>query len=111
MSTSPYSTDLRKKVIEYIEAGNSQSSAAKVFAINISTVNRWYIRYRREGNYLPKQRPGAKSKIDQKALEDYVLNNPNSRLCDMAKIFGVSLWGVRYWLKKLGFTFKTPVRG
>lgn len=106
MSTSPYSTDLRKKVIEYIESGNSQSLAAKVFAINISTVNRWYLRYRREGHCLPKKRPGAKSKIDPKALEKYVLANPNLRLCDLAKVFAVSLWGIRYWLKKLGFTFK-----
>ena len=36
MSTSPYSQDLREKVINYIEKGNSQESAARIFLCNSS---------------------------------------------------------------------------
>jgi transposase len=106
MSTSPYSLDLRKKVIKYIEQGNSQVSAAKLFDLNLSTVSRWYLRYKKEGHYQPRKRLGAKSKIDPKALESYVNSNPDSKLKDLAKKFGISLWGINYWLKKLGFSFK-----
>ena len=106
MSTSPYSLDLREKVIKYIKQGNSQVSAAKLFDLNLSTVNRWYLRYKQEGHYNPRKRLGAKAKIDPKALESYVNSNPDSKLKDLAKKFGISLWGINYWLKKLGFSFK-----
>ena len=56
MSTSPYSLDLRKKVINFIKSGNSQRSCAKIFALNLSTVSRWWIKYREEGHCRPKKR-------------------------------------------------------
>ncbi|MBA8667137.1 IS630 family transposase, partial [Holosporaceae bacterium 'Namur'] len=37
---SPYSLDLREKVIRYLEAGNSQRDAAKVFNLSKTTVNK-----------------------------------------------------------------------
>ena len=55
MSTSPYSLDLREKVIKYLELGNSQQSASKIFMLNPSTINRWWLRYKREGN-TPQER-------------------------------------------------------
>jgi transposase len=103
MSTSPYSVDLRERVINYIESGNSKTSAAEIFCINISTVNRWYVRYKKEGNFLPRKRIGARSKIDKEALVNYINLNPDTKLIDVASKFGVSLWGIYYWLKKLGF--------
>ena len=106
MSTSPYSLDLRERVIKYVEQGKSQLSAAKLFDLNLSTVNRWYVRYKKEGHYYPRKRLGAKSKIDPKALEMYVNANPDSKLKDLAETFGISLWGINYWLKKLNFSFK-----
>ena len=106
MSTSPYSLDLRERVINYVEAGNSKISAAEIFDINISTVNRWCTRYKEEGNFLPRKRVGAKSKIDQEALVNYVNLNPDAKLTDVANKFGISLWGIYYWLKKLGFSYK-----
>lgn len=106
MPTSPYSLDLRNKVIKFLEAGNSQILASKVFALNISTVNRWYLRYRREGNYLPRKRPGAKSKINQEELISYIKINPDMKLQDLSKKLGISAWGVYYWLRKLGYRYK-----
>lgn len=106
MSTSPYSLDLRKRVINHIKSGNSQVSTAKVFALNVSTVNRWYSRYRSEGNYAPRVRPGAKRKVDVEVLKRHISLNPDAKLKDLAKKFGVSIWGIYYWLKKLGFSYK-----
>jgi transposase len=36
-----YSLDLRKKVISFIENGNSITKAARIFGINRATVYRW----------------------------------------------------------------------
>ena len=51
MSTNPKSLDLRERVIKYIESGHTQGSAAKIFNLNISTFNKWNVRYKREGHY------------------------------------------------------------
>jgi transposase len=64
------------------------------------------MRYRREGNCLPKKRLGARSKVNQEALIDYITINPDVKLKDLSKEFGVSLWGVYYWLRKLGYSYK-----
>jgi transposase len=106
MSTSPYSQDLRDCVINFIKLGNTQVSAAKLFSLNLSTVNKWYLRYRREGNCNPRARLGAKRKLDVEALTNYITLNPDTKLEDLGKKFGISIWGIYYWLKKLGFNHK-----
>ncbi|BFD46048.1 MAG: hypothetical protein DMENIID0002_06940 [Rickettsia endosymbiont of Sergentomyia squamirostris] len=106
MSTSPYSQDLREKVINYIEKGNSQKSAAKIFDIHKNTISRWNVRKKKEGTVLAKARLGFKSKVDKKALEHFVTNNPNSKLQDIGKNFGITGSQVANILKKLGFSYK-----
>jgi len=106
MTTSPYSLDLRDRVIKFIKAGNTQVLAAKVFALNLSTVNKWYSRYRKEGNYGPRKRLGAKSKVDQERLIKYIKAKPDATLKELSKEIGVSIWGVYYWLRKLGYSYK-----
>ena len=106
MSTSPYSQDLRDRVINFIKLGNTQVSTAKVFCLNLSTVNKWYLRYRKEGNCHSRVRLGAKRKVDLEALTNYITLNPDVKLKDLAKKFGLSIWGIYYWLKKLGFSYK-----
>ena len=68
MSTSPYSLDLREKVINFIKAGNSQKEASIVFGINKMTINRWHLRYKSEGHYRPKIRLGAKPTIEKESF-------------------------------------------
>lgn len=106
MSTSPYSLDLREKVIKYIESGKSQQSATRVFGLNSSTVNRWWLRYKREGNYLPRKRAGRAARVNLPSVEDYIKKNPNFNCADMGKYFGMTAVGALYWLKKLGYSYK-----
>ena len=93
MTRSPYSLDLRERVIKFIKSGNTQVLAARVFALNLSTVTRWYLRYQKEGNCLPRKRLGVGSKIDQKALIIYITSNPDAALKDSSKKFGLSYIG------------------
>jgi len=64
MTTNPYSLDLRRKVIKYLELSNTQRSASETFSLNPSTVSGGWLRYKREGNCNPGVRLGARRKVD-----------------------------------------------
>lgn len=53
-----YSQDLRQRVLQAIDAGQSQTGVAKAFSISVATIKR-YLKQRREmGHVLPKAIPG-----------------------------------------------------
>jgi len=106
MTTSPYSKDLRNKVINYLKKGKSQKEASEVFGIHVNTVSRWNMRYRKEGNCLAKVRLGPKARVDYKEVELFVKNNPDSKLSDIGSKFGISGWHASRILKKMGFSYK-----
>jgi transposase len=106
MSTRSYSLDLRERVIRSIEGGFSREKAAKLFKIGTTTASRWWNRYKAEGHFNPRNRPGSKGKVDKSELIKMVENNPNSNLADIGNRFGVSASAVSQLLKKLGFSYK-----
>jgi transposase len=106
MTTSPYSQDLRKKVIAFLNNGNNKTETAIVFKLNRKTVANWYSRYKNEGHYLPRKRLGAKSQITKDDFLSYVNNNPNSTSEDIGKAFSLGASGARYWLRKFGYSYK-----
>ena len=106
MSTSPYSEDLRKKVIKYIEKGGSKKGASEVFELHRNTVSLWWNRYKKEGDYRARERLGKKSNITAEEVKEYVELNHNFKASDMGKRFGISSVGAFYWLKKLGYSYK-----
>jgi transposase len=105
MSAS-YSQDFRKKVIEYVNRGNSCHSASIKFELASNTVRNWYKRYKSEGNYLPRKVGGKKGRISEQEVASYVHNNPNFILSEMGGCFGMSAAGALYWLRKLGYSYK-----
>lgn len=106
MSTSPYSLDLREKVIKFLKAGNSQRLASKTFSISLTTVNKWNTRLSKEGNFLPRRRLGAKARIVKEEFCKFIIDNPNLTASQIGKHFSISASGARYWLNKLDFTLK-----
>ena len=106
MTTKPYSIDLRAKVINFIEEGNSQRLASRVFRLSKTTVNTWYVRYKKEGHYKPRKRLGARTKINIEEFTKYVREQPNTKALEIGKKFNLSATGARYWLKKLRFSYK-----
>lgn len=106
MTTSPYSQDLREKVIAFLENGNNKTKTAIVFKLHRKTVANWYCRYKKEGNYLPRKRLGAKPQIIKDDFLNYVNNNPNSTSEDIGKAFSICASGARYWLKKFSYSYK-----
>jgi transposase len=91
IKTSLYSLDLRERVIKFIESGNSQKAATELYPLNPSTINIWWLRYKREGHYNPRLRAGKKPRVNMEQLKRYIKSNPNFKTSDMGKHFGMSL--------------------
>ena len=104
--TKSYSSDLRQRVIEYLDAGGNYEESSKLYKVSISAIGRWYRRYKKEGNYQAKIRGGSKKRIDLKGLEEYVKTNENMTLKQAAKKFNVSSFTISYWLKRLDYSYK-----
>jgi putative transposase len=98
----PYSLDLRKKVIEYVEAGGSITKASRIYKIGRASVYRWLNR----AELSPTQVKRRHRKLDWKALKKDVEENPDLRLIDRANNFGVRPSAISYALKKMKITRK-----
>jgi len=101
-----YSIDLREKVIKYLEDGNSQRQAAKVFNINLTTVNEWSQKYRKTGSLEVKKPQRNFKKIDPERLKTYIEEHPDAYLSEIALEFSCSDMAVSKALKRLGITRK-----
>jgi putative transposase len=102
----PYSLDLRKKVIEYVENGGKITKAAKVFKIGRATIYRWLNREELAATKVEHRQ----RKLDWKALEKDVQENPDAKLIERAKKFGVQPSAICYALKKIKITRKKRSR-
>ena len=101
-----YSIDLRSRVTDHIKNGYTQSSAAKIFKVSSSAVNRWWIRYQEEGTIESKANPGSKGKVDPESLKNFVEANSDKTLREIGEHFGVRASSIYCRLKKLGFSYK-----
>ncbi len=52
---SPYSNDLRERVIESLKACNDKEDICRIYKISRATFYRWKNRYENTGNYGPKK--------------------------------------------------------
>ncbi len=101
-----YSQDFRKKVMSYVNRGNSCNSAAIKFEISSNCVRNWYKRYKLEGHYLAKKVGGKKARLNPEEIASYIKTHPDFILSEMGKYFNMSAAGAHYWLKKLGYSYK-----
>ena len=106
MSTSPYSNDLRKKVINYLNKGKTQKEAAEVFEVHRNTVSRWNKRQCQEGSCAARKRLGYKSKLDYNKIEFFVKDNADTKLSSIGIQFGISKGHAGLILKRLGYSYK-----
>ena len=101
-----YDQDLRDKVISYLEAGNSYTSAARVFNLALNTVKDWHKRFKSLGHCKPCKIPGKKPRVEDAVFKDYVNNNLNKTLEDIGSQFSMTASGVLYHMRKNGFRYK-----
>ena len=101
-----YSVDLRKKVMNYIDRGNSIRKTSEVFTVGTTTIKEWK-KLRTETGTLEKRPLERKSsKICPDRLVAYINEHPESFLAEIAEIFQCTPQAVFYALKRLGITRK-----
>ena len=97
-----YSLDLRQKVIDYVKNGGRITKAAKLFGIGRASIYRWLDRKDLEATKVEHRQ----RKLDWKALENHIQENPEARLKERAQKFGVSSTAIFSALKKMKITRK-----
>lgn len=107
---SAYSYDLRKRVINSVDAGQSIIKISKIYQVGRATIYRWINKRKQEGDIRPKThwQKGHGHKIsDLEAFKKFVEENPKRTLAEMAEAWGgVKRMTIYRALKKLGFTHK-----
>jgi transposase len=95
----PYSLDFIKKVINFVENGGTITKAAHTFGIGRASIYRWLYRPKLSATKVKSRQ----RKLDWKELEKNVKQNPQSKLSDRAKKFGVNQPAIFYALKRMNF--------
>src|SRR5689334_1389627 len=76
-----YSQDLRQRVLQAIDTGQSQAEVARTFSVSVATIKR-YLKHRREmGHVLPKTipgRPAVKGAVLQAHLKPQLEAHPDA---------------------------------
>jgi transposase len=105
----PYSYDLRKRVIKCFKSGIKYQDIADNFDLSLSTVKRYSFAYKMTGDVRVKSlvKTGRKAKIkDLDRLKDFVKENNNLSLIDMANKLKVSKSALHRSIIKANFSFK-----
>jgi len=100
-----YSIDLRKKVVEYISAGGSKSSASKIFKIHRNTITKWFNLSKHGSLSDPKPHRPWKKIVPEELLEA-VSKNSSWLLSDFARVFKVTTAAICLAFKSLKITRK-----
>lgn len=97
-----YSLDLRKRVVEFVEQGGGVAKAVKVYQVSRATIYRWLGREDLKPTVVTRR----KRKMDWEALRKDVEQNPNLKLSQRAKRFGVRTNAIWYAMKEMKITRK-----
>lgn len=105
-----YSTDLRERVLKYLETDPNKTAASRLFQIGVATIHRWVSRKKEKGHVEPLRRKYAYKKIDDQKLIEYVETHPDHFLSEIAKHFDLTLQAIFYALQRLNITRKKRPR-
>ena len=101
-----YSVDLRSRVIDFINQGNTQEEASKVFNVGTTTIKRWKSLLSETGSLEKRPLNRSASVYESEKLNAYINENPDVLLKDIAEHFGGSITGAFYALEREKLTYK-----
>ena len=101
-----YSVDLRSRVIDFINAGNSEEETSVIFKVGRTTIRRWLSLLSETGSLDNKELNRKPRIFESEKLTAYIKENPNALLKDIAEHFGGSVNGAYYALKREKITYK-----
>ena len=97
---------MRKRTIEYRQAGHTLEETHEVFKVSISAIRTWEQLLEDTGDLEKKELHRAFRKIDPEKLKMYVKEHPDAYQSEMAKAFGCSESGIRDALRRYKITRK-----
>lgn len=95
----------RQTIYDY-SIKNGKYRAAKDLGVDYKTVCNLHKLFKEQGNLLPKKRQNYEIKVKQEELIDFVEQNPNLNLKEIAENFNCTDANICYLLKKLNFSLK-----
>lgn len=98
------SSDLRKRVINFVKSGGSKTEAAYRFQVSRGSVHNWTAA--EDGLSYKKPGPKGPRNLDPEALRCHVETNDDMTQSERARHFGVSRGCIWYNLRRLGITRK-----
>src|SRR6478672_2627405 len=109
--TSPYSYDLRGKILQAIDGGMTKSQASRVFSISRNTINFWLKRREETGDYKAKdkyQKGYVPKTADLEDFREFARRHGKKTQAEMAQAGNseISARTIGKALKKIGFTRK-----
>ena len=102
----PYSTDLRERVLAYLEKDNNKTATCQLFNIGRTTLYTWIKQKKEKGHLLPSKRKSTYRKINENDLKEYMRTHSDDFLSEIAEHFSVTPQAIFYALKRLKITFK-----
>lgn len=108
---SPYSYDLRTKVIQAVESGMRKTEVSRIFKISRNTIDLWLKRKEKIGNYqaIEKYQKGYNPKItDDNEFKEFAQKHGSKTQEEMAEAWKdkISARTIGKALKKFNFTRK-----
>lgn len=101
-----YSTDLRKKVIEFIEQGKGITETAEMFGISRYVIYKWLKMKKVNGSLVDRPPKRSWKKTDPNLLTALVKKHPDYTLAEYASHFKTSTVAICRALKRLKITRK-----
>ena len=98
-----YSVDLRQRVVAFVKAGGAKAEAARRFSVSEGSVHNWLKR----DNLAPTKVKRRDRKLNWKALEQQMKDEPDAKLKDRAEHFGVHTTAIWYAIKQMNITRKS----
>lgn len=101
-----YDVKYRSRAIEYWNDGHSAKETSEVFSVSIRTLQYWKKQLKETGKLEPKTRRETWRKIAPARLKEYLTQNPDAYLREIAEEFGCSDVAVLKALRRLKITRK-----
>ena len=101
-----YSVDLRQRVVTFVESGGAKAEAARRFSVSEGSVHNWLKR----DNLAPTKVKRRDRKLNWKALEQHIKDEPDAKLKDRAEYFGVHTTAIWYAIKQMNITRKKTAK-
>lgn len=99
-----YSKDLKRRVLSFLDRGESKAEASRRFEVSLTTIYTWLAH---PSNHIAgKPGPKVSRKFDQEELRSEVQTRPDALLRELAESRGVCINAISVALKRMGIVRK-----